>query len=316
MLLFFMFIYIFYLLVETRLKTVNFLPARRMNLSQLHKFREEHPGLLSIFTFNVRLDTPKTHDGKDAWELRKQDFVEYIMQLKADVFGFQEPQYHQVQYVTEHLKQYSWFGVGSDDGQLTGEMIPLFFNVNTLKMVNDGVFWLSKTPDVPGSRIKGTNLPRVCTWGHFQLKSNSGPDSGKSEGEYGTEFYVLNTHLDYQHEWSQILQLKVILDFIKDIIPKEIPIVLMGDFNFEEKSEPYSILSKSHQLYDSNKNATSVFSAPTFMGFDLKYNEVIDYIWSRGIKAMLHAVMTDTRPNKRQYSDHRAVLCEFPLKGL
>ena len=80
----------------------------------------------------------------------------------------QEPQKHQVEYLATSLPSYNWVGVGrsSKDEQAdpTCEYNPIFYNPEALKVEASGTFWLSATPDVPGSKMEGAAYPRIVTW--------------------------------------------------------------------------------------------------------------------------------------------------------
>jgi hypothetical protein len=47
---------------------------------------------------------------------------------------------------------YSHVGVGRDDGKSAGEHSPIFYDNTKFDKVDWKTIWLSKTPDVPGSK--------------------------------------------------------------------------------------------------------------------------------------------------------------------
>ena len=47
---------------------------------------------------------------------------------------------------------YEVLGVGRDDGQEKGEMTALYFKCERFQKLESGHFWLSETPDIPGSK--------------------------------------------------------------------------------------------------------------------------------------------------------------------
>ena len=47
---------------------------------------------------------------------------------------------------------YEVLGVGRDDGQEKGEMTALYFKRERFQKLESGHFWLSETPDIPGSK--------------------------------------------------------------------------------------------------------------------------------------------------------------------
>ena len=276
-----------------------------MDLEKLRAYLSLEKPKLNVLTFNVRYDT--SHDGENSWKHRERDFTEYISLFNASIIALQEPLEHQVKEIAENLEQYSWFGVGRIDGNRKGEFNPIFYKSDELELRDSGTFWLSETRDTPGSKVKGIKYPRICTWGFFHWRSKP----VRKAKRVMTEFYALNTHLDHRSEWARSQQVKVIMDFVKEKIPDHMPVVLMGDLNCEEASEPYTLLSDSGILDDTRKIATSVFPAYTYIGFNGAMKQTIDHTWSRGFQVSMHSVMTDVRSNKRHYSDHRPVFCQL-----
>eukprot|EP00112_Aurelia_sp_Birch-Aquarium-sp1_P010765 Seg229.14 transcript_id=Seg229.14/GoldUCD/mRNA.D3Y31 product="putative protein L388" protein_id=Seg229.14/GoldUCD/D3Y31 len=256
---------------------------------------------LGLMTYNVRYDNP--NDGADSWQHRKGEVVKFLEAVNPCIFGLQEALDHQVNDVKKGLPSYEHVGVGRD-GSKHGEYNPIFYNTRQTKLLDSSTFWLSKTPDVVGSRFEGASLPRICTWGRFR-----GLDSEYSDlGEF-ISFYVLNTHLDHQHSSIRKKQTSVIHNFIQNSIPEGVPAVLMGDFNAARSEECISEVSAI--LKDTSQTASIIKEASEFTGFDGKSNETIDYMFYRGFNAHLYAVLKDTRENGRFLSDHRPVYSMF-----
>ena len=98
-------------------------------------------------SYNIRLD--HKGDGDNAWPVRKEATIAMLEDVKPDVFGVQEALPHQVAYITEQAPNYKNVGVGRDDGVAKGEFMSIFWNVETMEMLEWGTYWLSETPDVP-----------------------------------------------------------------------------------------------------------------------------------------------------------------------
>ena len=62
------------------------------------------------------------------------------------------------------LTDYASAGAGRDDGAKAGEMNPVFYKKDKFDLVRTITFWLSDTPEVPGSKGWGASLPRIVTW--------------------------------------------------------------------------------------------------------------------------------------------------------
>ncbi|MBS1835698.1 MAG: hypothetical protein JST65_23480 [Acidobacteria bacterium] len=68
----------------------------------------------------------------------------------ADLIGTQELFHLQGAYIAENAKEYKWFGV-SRRGNREDEYSAIFYKPSRLKLLESGNFWLSETPDKPGS---------------------------------------------------------------------------------------------------------------------------------------------------------------------
>ena len=59
-----------------------------------------------------------------------------------------------------------FYGVGRDDGKRQGEYAGIYYRRDRFErdVTEEGTFWLSDTPEVPGSKSWGNSYPRVVTW--------------------------------------------------------------------------------------------------------------------------------------------------------
>src|SRR5699024_6740540 len=64
----------------------------------------------------------------------------------------------------------------------------------------------------------------------------------------GKEIYVFNTHFDHRGKTARAESAKLILKTIKKVAGNK-PVVLTGDFNVPESSEPYKIIKSSFMRY-------------------------------------------------------------------
>ena len=87
-------------------------------------------------------------------------------------------------FLREQLSDYTFFGVGRIDGKHRGEMCGVFFKTARFEMLDGGHFWLSTTPEKPGSRGWGAISPHMVTW--VKLRPLDG----------GPTFCWFNTHFD------------------------------------------------------------------------------------------------------------------------
>jgi len=158
-------------------------------------------------------------------------------------------------------------------------------------VLDSGNFWLSDTPDVPGSISWGHPYPRMVTWALFEDRPS------------GRRFYAFNTHLPYreQDEAARVKGAREILARLA-ALPAGVPIVLTGDFNTGPDSPTYALLA--HALADARVIAARVEGpAMTFHDFTGVPNRRIDYIFVRGFRVERYATVT-THDGARYPSDH------------
>ena len=246
---------------------------------------------LSVMSFNIRL--PAESDGVDYWETRKPLAVRMLREQQPDVIGLQELVKAQADYLVRELPQYAWFGRGREaDGG--GEHMGVFYRKDRLKVIESGDFWLSDTPEVPGSITWGHPHPRMVTWALFEQHSD------------GKRFYLFNTHLPYRDE-DEAARLKGAQAIARHLatLPDDVPVVLTGDFTTTPDSDAHAVLAGT--LQDAWTTAPRVEGIDaTFHGFTGKADRRIDWIFVRG--AQLESITSvTTRWNNRYPSDH------FPL---
>lgn len=254
---------------------------------------------LKIMSYNVKLDYPK--EGKNSWENRKSFLINQIKFYEPDVMGVQEAMPNQMTEMDSLLVDYSYVGVGRDDGKDEGEYSAIFFKKDKFKIVKSETFWLSETPDKVSMGWDAV-CNRVCTYALFE-----DVDSGK-------KFYMFNTHFDHIGKVARFESAVLIDKKIKEINTENYPVVLSGDFNMEDTHESIQFLKKS--LNDSKEVAELAFGPiGTFNGFnfDEPVTRRIDYLFvSSTIAVTKYAVLSDSWDLKYP-SDHFPVLITFSL---
>jgi endonuclease/exonuclease/phosphatase family metal-dependent hydrolase len=249
---------------------------------------------LRIMTFNVRVPVDQ---GMNAWANRRALMVQVIEAQHPDILGTQELTQEQGEYLAAHLPGYAWFGQGRDGGT-KGEHMGVFYRTDRLEVLDSGDFWLSDTPEVPGSRTWGQPYPRMVTWARFKLRDGGG------------EFNYFNTHFPYRAEdvRPRLLSAYEILGRIGRL-PSTARVILAGDFNCTPDTPVHAALTQS--LHDAWE-AAARGSGPekTFHDFTGIPDQRIDWILSRGFKALAVETVT-THQGARYPSDHFPVLAEL-----
>jgi endonuclease/exonuclease/phosphatase family metal-dependent hydrolase len=171
---------------------------------------------LRVMTFNVRYATAP--DGDNAWPLRKDLALEVIRTFDPDLLGVQEALRVQMDVLAAELPAWGSLGVGRDaDGG--GEYSAILYRRSRFDVIASGTFWLSGTPDEPGSHTWGNELPRICTWARLLDRSDA------------TRFTVINTHWDHQSQPAREASGKLMAQRIAEWTSRGEPVVATGDFN-------------------------------------------------------------------------------------
>ena len=141
---------------------------------------------LKVMTFNIRYGT--AGDGVNAWPERRHAVIEAIRRQDPDLLGVQEALAFQVDYLVSDLPQLGWFGVGRRDGKRKGEFSAVFYRRSRFEPVEHGTWWLSETPEVPGSVSWDSALSRTATWAVLR------------ETRTGRKIVFVTTHFDHRGE--------------------------------------------------------------------------------------------------------------------
>jgi endonuclease/exonuclease/phosphatase family metal-dependent hydrolase len=221
--------------------------------------------------------------------------------------GFQELIASYIPDITSGCPGYVYYGIGRDAGG-GGESCRIFYLTSDWRIdsSNAGTFWLSLTPNVPGSMSWGTGSTRICTHARFINRTT------------GVGFYVFNTHLDNASELARTNGIHMIADSIAARTHTEEPFVLTGDFNANESSaavvylkqgaaNPVLMTDSYRLLYPSDP------AAGTFHGFTGQGGvDKIDYIMSlkNGYKAIA-AEIIKYNVNNLYPSDHFPVYADL-----
>lgn len=256
---------------------------------------------LKVMTYNIRLSLDS--DKENSWENRKTEALKLMNYYHPDFFGVQEAVPQQMIEIKMGLKNYNFVGVGRDDGANMGEYSAIFYDNEKLEIIKSGTFWLSEHPEKPG---KGwdAGYNRVCTYALLRYKKT------------GQEFWAFNTHLDNTGTVARLNSTKLILKKIKELNSKNLPIVLTGDFNSLENSEPIVLISKELENAYTNSETKPYGPKGTFNDFDINKipAERIDYIFTKNFKVINFRTINDRRENLLYPSDHFPILVEMKFK--
>jgi len=169
---------------------------------------------LFIISSNIRFSTHD--DAEHAWPKRKNILAQLLRSYSPLLIGTQEGRHPQLLELAELLPDYQ---LVDQHREWIGErMYPCLFVKRNLSQVKDsGDFWLSETPHIDGSSSFESMFPRLCTWVKIELN--------------GSFIYIFNTHLDHVQTSTRKAQAQVLCNEIKKINAKNLPMIILGDFN-------------------------------------------------------------------------------------
>lgn len=247
-------------------------------------------------TFNIRYDTWR--DCGNRWSRRREQVYRLWRRHAWGVVGVQEALHSQVLDLDRALPNYGFVGVGRDDGAAGGEYSPIFYRRDLFEPVDSGTFWLSDTPDAPGSKGWDATLPRICTWARLRHATDSAM----------SPFTVYNTHTDSGSQQARERGVAVILGRMADASPERA--VLMGDFNATDDNPAVAPI-RAAGLSNTFPPGTDSWSYHGFTGRNREGK--IDHIFATRDWRILGAWVVTEHEGRRYPSDHFPVTAALEI---
>lgn len=170
---------------------------------------------LDVMTFNLRY---AANTRPNSWAERRPVLRQLLLAEQPDLIGTQEGLAGQLADIVADLGgRYDVIGVGREGGR-RGEHMAVFYDTSRLAPLEQRHFWLSDTPEVPGSNTWGGGSIRMVTWVLF------------ADLVTGGRFYAVNTHLDNASATARERAAGLIRQRLAAFDPT-LPIVITGDFN-------------------------------------------------------------------------------------
>ena len=169
---------------------------------------------MRVGTFNIR--TGLGCDGFNSWPFRRRATAAAIKAVDADVIGLQEVHGFQRRYLERQAPGWRWFGLGRS-GRNSGEQCPITVTNPELDVVTHQTRWYGPPPALPGTQLPGASFPRIATLVRCRGRLD------------GTEFDVINTHLDEHIDANRLTSVRQLVAWIDQAVPT----VVLGDFNAE-----------------------------------------------------------------------------------
>lgn len=242
----------------------------------------------NIATFNIR-NAP--NENANSWALRKLNAKALIDYYDFDICGLQEAYFHQVKFLAGD--NFSYVGVGRDDGKTSGEHSAILYNPKKFQVLGSGTFWFSDTPEIV-SMGWGASYRRICSWAKFKSVADK------------KVFFVFNSHFDHRSRESQEKSVLLLLKKV-ETLSNGAPCILMGDFNLPNSSEILKPLSENQnfsdvvlfpKLYGPNFSYHAYMLSDKEVNAHAKTSEHIDHIFiPKKMKILKARVITDSISN-------------------
>jgi endonuclease/exonuclease/phosphatase family metal-dependent hydrolase len=262
---------------------------------------------LRVMTFNLRYDNP--NDGPNAWPHRR-DWVAGLLRFhEPDAIGVQEAQAHMLAELDARLPGFARIGVGRADGRAGGEFSAILYRTDRLELLEGGTFWLSPSPETPGSKGWDAAIERIATWARFRDRRT------------GCRFVHLNTHFDHVGEQARQESARLIRRRLA-ALAGDLPVVVTGDLNADPASAPYRVLTRDTiagafpALADAFHVSRAGHYGPTSTWTEFRAIEPgrrIDYVLvSPTVAVQTHGILPDSWDG-RFPSDHLPVLASLAI---
>ena len=260
---------------------------------------------IRAMTFNIC--TGAASDGPNSWANRKQLVVQVIKKNDCDFIGLQEVLGFQLDEILAELPEYGAISRTREISPYEGESCPILYKKDQWELIDGKTFWLSETPEIPGSKSWDCAFPRIFTMGIFYHAAS------------GNGIYLYNTHFDNISVRSRVKSSGVLTRHILNNTSHEYVMVL-GDLNSSEDDEAVTSLVNNplldlKDIYRST-HPKRLNNDATFYGWGghAKDSGVrVDYIFASSNFKPLSAQVINYQANGRYPSDHCPVLAEMLL---
>lgn len=269
---------------------------------------------IRVMSFNVRrAASVDEYFGGNGWlssPVRRGDLVnQTVLAYQPDILAVQEPYTAQVNYMKAALADYAFYGVGRDDGVAANEYAGIFYRADRFTLLDQGNFWLSTTPDIPGTAFGPDPTARIATWAILFDHASKQP------------IFFMNTHWDHSSSAARENSATLIRSRLPELAG-DLPIILAGDFNASETSTAMRRMvgqfdPNGLQLLNSYRQAHPTVSSQELTFHNFTGNTVgsrIDLILHTDHLTAVEASIVRTSYNGRWPSDHYPVTATLRIQ--
>lgn len=260
---------------------------------------------IRVSSYNIRVAAKADEESGNGWNIRKFPLSDLIKKYSFDIIGTQEGNFRQMDDLMELLPEYDYIGYPYAGADSKGHTASILFKRDKFKILDNGVFWYSETPDVESIGWDASDT-RICTWAKITHKSS------------GMQFYFFTSHFYWRNVTARQNSGKLHIRKIQEIVKDKLPIISTGDFNSTSSTPQINdILTMLEDAYDLTETPHVGPTATAFPGgvFEGEPKSRIDYIFvNKKVRVLTYSVLNDDYNNGRYPSDHFPVVCDLFLK--
>lgn len=212
-------------------------------------------GALRLATVNVHyiLLTQETGPWSVAdWNRRRDAMDAAFKAMDADVVAFQEMESFAGgnsdevnlarSFLLDRNPAYGAAAIG--DWRVFPSTQPIFYRRDLLRVVDQGWFFFSDTPEVIYSRTFNGSYPAFASWAEFERRTD------------GRRFHVFNVHFEFSSRSNRHLSAALVRDRMAPVVARGGPVFLLGDLNDLAGSRTMAILQEAGVTFAPVRGAT------------------------------------------------------------
>ncbi len=255
---------------------------------------------VSVMSFSIRQIFPGEKTNR--WLDRKEPCLEMFREVNPDVACLQRVSPVQMQALMDALPGYDAVFQSKAQGQTRldkdyGQLI--LFDRGKFTLVENGVFWMSATPDKAFSMDWGETSPRPAVWARLRVAKS------------GREFYVFNLFPDPHKAEAQKYGLELAVDRIKEICAPSAPVFVCGDFSLESGS--WYLRHMNAWCLSARATAKDTDESGSYHDFRGSAHIQTDHIFYRNAAPSQFMVINERYGGKAFISDHFPIFSVFGI---
>ncbi|WP_342068776.1 endonuclease [Yoonia algicola] len=264
---------------------------------------------LRVATYNVHYIILSRETGAWSvadWDRRKTPLDLAFKEMTADVIGFQEMESFAggnsgsvnltLDWLLKNNPDYAAAAVG--DPSIFPSTQPILYRANRLRLLDQGWFFFSDTPDVIYSSTFNGSYPAFASWAQFRDLAT------------GTVFRVVNLHTDYGSRSNRMQSVELVAKRVAPWIAAGETLFLVGDINARFGDPVLEVLEETGLTFAPVEGSTY------HLNWGLNLFSAIDHIAHIGDAIPVSAPVVLRQKFAGEWpTDHYPVIVDYQLGG-